>query len=132
MDEPLRQSILQNRFVNRLREEGQVDAEAYRALCEALRRLADAWRGERMIDKALAQDLYVLAPTTFTIAARFRESPRSPGGRGGRDGDRDRRAGARLPGRLSGRDPLHRAGSETCVNRCCNGGYIHWTETDLR
>lgn len=72
--EPLKHSILHNRFVNCLREDGQVDDQAYQSLREALRRLADAWRGERMIDKALAQDLYVLAPITFNVAARLRDS----------------------------------------------------------
>ena len=40
MDETLKQSILRNPFVTRLRLEWVVDEDAYAALCDALRRLA--------------------------------------------------------------------------------------------
>ncbi|HEX2079173.1 MAG TPA: hypothetical protein VHG08_15720 [Longimicrobium sp.] len=73
MDDALKQSILQNRFVERLRLEFVVDMEAYEQLCGALRALAETWRGARMIDREVAQDLYVLAPITQSMAARMRE-----------------------------------------------------------
>ena len=73
MDEALKQSILRNPFVERLRLEAVVDEEAYAGLCDALRRLATVWKGTRMVDRELAADLYVLAPVTRNMADVFRE-----------------------------------------------------------
>lgn len=76
MDEALKQSILRNPFVDRLRLERVVDEAAYRALCDALARLAQAWKGERLVDREVVQDLYVLAPITRNMADPLRK--RSP------------------------------------------------------
>lgn len=74
MDDALKQSILQNPFVTRLRLERVVDETAYRALCDALARLAQAWKGERLVDRELVQDLYVLAPITRNMADHLRQT----------------------------------------------------------
>jgi hypothetical protein len=73
VDEALKQSILRNPFVDRLRLEMVVDEGAYRALCDALARLAQAWKGARLVDRELVQDLYVLAPITRNMADPLRE-----------------------------------------------------------
>jgi hypothetical protein len=76
VDEALKQSFLRNPFVDRLRLEMGVDEAAYRALCDALARLAQAWKGERLVDRELVQDLYVLAPVTRNMADPLRrQSP---------------------------------------------------------
>lgn len=74
MDDTLKQAILQNRFVDRLRGELVVDLDEYRRLCDALRALAEGWRGAVLIDREVAQDLYVLAPITANMAATIRET----------------------------------------------------------
>jgi hypothetical protein len=59
MDEALKQSILRNPFIIRLREL-RVDEDAFQELAEALRRLAAEWKGQPVIDKELASELYVV------------------------------------------------------------------------
>jgi hypothetical protein len=62
MTNNLKAKILSNKFVDRVRLDGVIDAREYEALCEALVTLAEEWRNLDCIDKELAQDLSQLAP----------------------------------------------------------------------
>jgi len=68
MNTALKTKILNNRFVERLRTEMVIDQNEYRPLCEALKDLANAWKGVPYIDKELMQDLYVLPQITRNVA----------------------------------------------------------------
>jgi hypothetical protein len=80
MDEDLKRSILRNPFVDRLRDL-RVDDDACRDLVDALRRLADAWRGAATIDREVASDLYVINQVTRNMLETLR-------GHGSPDADR--------------------------------------------
>ena len=67
-----KKAILSNSFLERLRTEMVVDREEYSRLCEALRELAREWRGRTLVDKEIAQDLYVLAPVAKSVADSIR------------------------------------------------------------
>lgn len=71
MDEALKQSILDNRFVHQLRDL-RVDEQAFGELIGALRRLAEAWRGAALIDRELAEDLYVINHVTRNMLETMR------------------------------------------------------------
>lgn len=71
MDEALKQSILQNPFIHRLRDL-QVDEDAFRDLTAALRGLAAAWKGQPLVDKEVASELYVLTHVTRNMLERLR------------------------------------------------------------
>lgn len=71
MDEALKESILQNPFIDRLRDL-QVDEDAFRDLTAALRRLAGAWKGQPLVDKEIASDLYVVIQVTRNMLETLR------------------------------------------------------------
>lgn len=56
----LKDEILANPFVERLRNEMMIDHNAFGLLCEQLGALANEWRNEKRIDKQIAQELYGL------------------------------------------------------------------------
>lgn len=66
-------NILKNRFIDRPRTELVVDRVEYDILISLLQQLAVEWRGREVISKAVAQDLYVLAPITKNMADTLRE-----------------------------------------------------------
>ena len=68
MKQELKRKILDNRFIERLREL-VVDRCEYDALRGALVELADEWRGSPMVDKEVVQELYVLAPVARGMAS---------------------------------------------------------------
>lgn len=68
MPNNLKQAILQNQFLEKLRNEMVVDRKAYEALCQSLKELEQEWKNASNIDKELAQELYVLAPVTKNMA----------------------------------------------------------------
>ncbi len=65
--------ILNNKFIQRLRNELAVDRTEYDRLVELLRRLSVEWKGQKLVDKAVVQELYVLAPVTKNIADSLRD-----------------------------------------------------------
>jgi len=68
MPNDLKQTILQNQFLGKLRNEMVVDRRAFEALCQSLRELEQEWKSASNIDKELVQELYVLAPVTRNMA----------------------------------------------------------------
>ena len=68
MPKDLKQEILQNKFIEKLRNELVVDTGAFESLCRSLRNLELEWKGVSTIDKALAQELYVLATVTQNMS----------------------------------------------------------------
>jgi hypothetical protein len=65
--------ILNNKFIHRLRNEAVVDRAEYDHLVELLGRLSIQWNGQKLVDKAVVQELYVLAPVTKNIAESLRD-----------------------------------------------------------
>jgi hypothetical protein len=65
-------SILQNQFLHKLRTELAVDRKEFENLCDNLRVLKAEWTGKSLIDKQLAQELYVLCPVTKGVADSLR------------------------------------------------------------
>jgi hypothetical protein len=68
MPTDLKQAILQNPFLEKLRNEVVVDGKAFEALCQSLTELERDWKSATSIDKELVQELYVLAPVTKNMA----------------------------------------------------------------
>ena len=58
MDEKLKQRLLSNDFVVKIRGSFEVDEESYESLCAALRDLAKEWRDKPLIDKEVMQTIY--------------------------------------------------------------------------
>lgn len=71
MDEALKQAILRNPFIVRLRDL-RVDEDAFRELAEALGRLADEWKGQPRIDRELASELSVVIQVTRNMLETLR------------------------------------------------------------
>jgi hypothetical protein len=70
MERELSARIVDNAFLAAVREL-EIDQEAYAALCADLRTLAEAWRGERLVDKALVGQLLRLLDETRELADNF-------------------------------------------------------------
>lgn len=64
--EQLRRSILENRFVERIRHR-VIDEDEYAKLVEALTKLATLWSDAKLIDKRLAAELHVISVVTRGI-----------------------------------------------------------------
>lgn len=64
----LKDEILTNPFVERLRNEMKIDFQAFDLLCNQLVALASEWSLQPLVDKQLVQELYVL-PTIIRGAA---------------------------------------------------------------
>lgn len=67
MNEKLKTKILNNKFVDKLRTEMVIDPNEYNALCQALKDLADEWKGVSHVDREVVQDLYVLPKITKSV-----------------------------------------------------------------
>ncbi len=64
----LKNEILSNPFLDRLRNELVLDRGAYLSLCSLLERLAKEWHTETFIDKQLVQELYALPTIVKGVA----------------------------------------------------------------
>ncbi len=64
----LKDDIIGNPFVEKLRNELEIDAQAFDLLCNQLGALANEWSTQSLVDKQLAQELYAL-PTIIKGAA---------------------------------------------------------------
>ena len=60
MDAILKQRLLGNHFVTKIRLQGQCDEAAYADLCGAIRQLRHEWAGQTAVDKEVVQDLFAL------------------------------------------------------------------------
>jgi len=56
----LKDEILANSFVQKLRDEVKIDVESFAQLCRQLESLADEWNTQPFVDKRLVQELYAL------------------------------------------------------------------------
>src|SRR5688500_9093876 len=68
----IKQAIVDNQFIEKLRNEMVVDKTAFATLCQSLKDLAQEWKKADNIDKELVQELYVLAPVTKNVADSLR------------------------------------------------------------
>lgn len=64
----LKDEIIANPFVERLRSEVKIDTQAFDLLCNQLAALAREWSSQSLVDKQLVQELYAL-PTIIKGAA---------------------------------------------------------------
>lgn len=71
MDSDLKEDILENKFIDRLRSELTVDKGEYTKLLASLKLLAQKWHGKDYVDKELMADLYVLAPICHNMASEI-------------------------------------------------------------
>ena len=75
----LKNEILENPFVEKLRNEVIIDTGAFDLLCSQLAALGTEWSSQAMVDKQLVQELYAL-PTIIKGAAdglRFHQPDRA-------------------------------------------------------
>ena len=64
----IKDEILANPFVEKLRNEVKIDQQAFELLCDQLALLASEWSNQSHVDKLLVQELYAL-PTIIKGAA---------------------------------------------------------------
>ena len=72
-DPDLKKRLLDNQFLIRLRCEGVIDQKEYEALRDGIVELTGQWKGQTLVDKELAQLLYILAPVCHNMADTFPE-----------------------------------------------------------
>lgn len=56
----MKEKIINNHFVDKLRESMEIDEEEYLQLCNALSCLAEEWKNVEFIDKELVSYLYAI------------------------------------------------------------------------
>ncbi len=56
----MKEEIIKNRFVDKIRQNMEIDEEEYQRLCNALNCLAEEWKKVEYIDKELVHYLYYI------------------------------------------------------------------------
>lgn len=56
----MKEEIINNRFIDKIRQNMEIDEEEYQRLCDALSRLAEEWKKVKYIDKELVHYLYYI------------------------------------------------------------------------
>ena len=56
----MKEEIINNRFIDKIRQNMEIDEEEYQRLCDALSRLAEEWKNVKYIDKELVHYLYYI------------------------------------------------------------------------
>ena len=56
----MKEEIINNRFVDKLRETMEIDEEEYLRLCNALISLAEEWKNIKYVDKEVVGYLYAI------------------------------------------------------------------------
>ncbi len=72
-DPALKKRLLDNQFLIRLRCELVIDQKEYESLRAGILELTRQWKGQTLVDKELAQLLYILAPVCNNMADTFPE-----------------------------------------------------------
>jgi hypothetical protein len=70
-DPDLNKGLLENQFLIKLRTELVIDEHDYEALCVGLVEVARQWKDSTLVDKELAQLIYILAPVCHNMADSF-------------------------------------------------------------
>ncbi|MFZ5987821.1 MAG: hypothetical protein ACOYWZ_11940 [Bacillota bacterium] len=69
----LKEKILNNTFIDKVRNQMQIDEQQYKDLCESLETLANEWSNKEVIDKELALVLYSAPQIVRNIFLSFKE-----------------------------------------------------------
>lgn len=73
MDIGLKEKIMTNTFIEKVRNQMQIDEQQYKELCESLEKLAAEWKNKKDIDKELALFLYSAPQIIRNIFLSFKE-----------------------------------------------------------
>lgn len=73
MDIGLKEKIMTNRFIEKVRNQMQIDEQQYTELCELLEKLAIEWKNKKDVDKELVLFLYNAPQIIRNIFLSFKE-----------------------------------------------------------
>lgn len=73
MNNELKEKILNNTFVNKVRNEMHIDEEQYDELCRLLEELSNEWKDKQVVDKELVLDLYSMSQIVRNTFLSFKK-----------------------------------------------------------